>query len=280
MANLTAPQVNIGMQVVHTTPGRVRLKTCSENIDIPTLKTIVQQLEQQEGIYEVKLNQSTGSMVVSFDVSTMSLSRLWEILEDLNIIGDDTPSLASPTTEAVESKSPLSVNATVKLAEDLIDSLVPMIACMLVNQRLRISGWRALPVSLVTSKLTRRVMGQLKAELGELTAQKNLTPTLTPTITPSFQVVHSTPGRVRLRVPQLAKDADYGHRLEQLILTTDGVTSVRVNISAASVAIAYQSHLDMLPYLANLLQEANFNATNDTSNTTSASAELTASSQT
>jgi hypothetical protein len=279
MANLTAPQVNIGMQVVHTTPGRVRLKTCSENIDIPTLKTIVQQLQQQEGIYEVKLNDSTGSIVVSFDVSTMSLSRLWEILEDLNIIGDRTPSLASPTTETVESKSP-PVNATVKLAEDLIDSLVPMIACMLVNQRLRISGWQALPVSLVTSKLTRRVMGQLKAELGELSAQKNLTPSLTPTITPSFQVVHSTPGRVRLRVPQLAKDADYGHRLEQLILTTDGVTSVRVNRSAASVAIAYQSHLDMLPYLANLLQEANFNATNDTSNNNSADTELTASSQT
>ncbi len=257
MANGTTPQIEIAMQVVHNTPGRVRLKACSKNIDIPTLKAIAQQLQQHEGIYEVKLNNSTGSMVVSFDVSSMSLSRLWEILEDLNI-HEGTPTLTSPTTETetVKNKSPKPVNTAVTLAADLIDSLVPMIACMLVNQKLRISGWRSLPVTLITSKLTRGVMEQLKAESGELTTEKNLTPTLAP----SFQVLHSTPGRVRLRVPQVGNDVDYAQRLEQLILSTDGVTNVRINPSAASVAIAHQSHLDMLPYLAKLAEEANLTA--------------------
>ena len=74
---------------------------------------------------------------------------------------------------------------------------------------------------------------------------------------------------------QVTKDADYAHRLEQLILTTDGVTNVRINRSAGSVAIAYQSHLDMLPFLANLLQEANLNATNFNTNKASVSPQLT-----
>ncbi len=252
MANVTTEQTNIGMQVVHNTPGRIRLKACSKNIDIPNLKAIAQQLQQHEGIYEVKLNNSTGSLVVSFDVSTMSLSRLWEILKNLNI-DERTPALISPTTEAVENKSSQPVNPAVTFTADLIDSIIPITVCMLVNRNLGISGWRAIPVTLVTSKLTRGVMEQLKPESGELTTEKNLTPT----VAPSFQVLHSTLGRVRLRVPQVGNDVDYGQRLEQLILSTDGVTNVRVNSSAASVAIAHEPHLDMLPYLAKLVEEAN-----------------------
>ncbi len=253
MANTTTPQTDIVMQVVHKTSGRVRLKADSKNIDIPTLKTIAQQLQQHEGIYEVKLNNSTGSMVVSFDVSTMSLSQLWEILEGLNIAPQISP-LTSPTTEVVEKKSSGAINTAVTLGADLIDSLVPMIACMLVNQKLGISGWRSLPISLLTSKLTRGIMEEIKSESGELTTEKNLTPT----VAPSFQVLHSTLGRVRLRVPQVGNDVDYTHRLEQLILGTDGVTNVKINRSVASVAIAHEPHLDMLPYLAKLVEEANF----------------------
>jgi hypothetical protein len=268
MANVTAPPTNIPMEVVHSTPGRVRLKARSKEIDIPTLKAITQQLQQYEGIYEVKLNYASGSIVVSFDVSTMSVSKLWEILEDLNI-SDRTPAVTLPTTETVENQSTLPVKTKVTLVEDLIDSLVPTIACMLVNQNLKISGWRSVPVSLITSKLVRGIMEQLKTtEVGELTTEKKEE-------TPSFQVVHSTPGRVRLRVPQVAKDVDYSQRLEQLILTTDGVNHVRINRSAASVAIAYESHLDMLPYLANLLQEANLSGTDLKTNIIAASPEVT-----
>ncbi len=252
MANVTTGQTNIAMQVVHNTPGRLRLKACSKNIDIPTLKAIAQQLQQHEGIYEVKLNNTSGSMVVSFDVSTISLSQLWEILKDLNI-DERTPASISPTTEAVENKSSQPINNTVTFTAGLIDSLVPMTICMFVNQKLGISGWRSLPISLLTSKLTRGIMEDIKAQLEELTTEKNSTPT----VTPSFQVLHSTLGRVRLRVPQVGNDVEYAQRLEQLILSTDGVTNVRINRSAVSVAIAHEPHLDMLPYVAKLVEEAN-----------------------
>ncbi|MGD1805057.1 HMA2 domain-containing protein [Dapis sp. BLCC M126] len=261
MANKTTPQ-DIPMEVVHQTPGRVRLKACSKNIDIPTLKAIAKQLQQHEGIYEVKLNNCTGSMVASFDVSTMPLSHLWEILESLNI-NSQSPTLTSPTTEVVENKSPGTINTAVTVGADLIDSLVPMIACMLVNQKLRIFGWRSLPISLMTSKLTRGIMKQLKVQLEELTTDKNLTPT----VAPSFQVLHSTLGRVRLRVPQVGNDVDYAQRLEQLILSTDGVTNVRINSSATSVAIAHEPHLDMLPYLAKLVEEANLTTSESSQST-------------
>jgi Cu2+-exporting ATPase len=55
----------------------------------------------------------------------------------------------------------------------------------------------------------------------------------------AYQIVHEIPGRIRFRVPRLATDPDYVHRLTVLTQADTKVTDVRVNTAAASVALSY-----------------------------------------
>lgn len=55
----------------------------------------------------------------------------------------------------------------------------------------------------------------------------------------TYQVVHSTPGRVRFRIPRIAHDSNYAQRLQRLLAAEPQVTSVRLKPAAASVVIRY-----------------------------------------
>jgi P-type Cu2+ transporter len=73
------------------------------------------------------------------------------------------------------------------------------------------------------------------------------------------QIVHTIPGRVRFRVPQLAENDQYADRLQQLLESDNWVTKVRVNRQAASIAISYQlgcSDRHMQAYLMRLIEDA------------------------
>ena len=56
----------------------------------------------------------------------------------------------------------------------------------------------------------------------------------------SWQILHQLPGRVRVRVPELAAHARYGAWLQSALNALPGVTSVRVNQAARSVVIKHQ----------------------------------------
>lgn len=55
-----------------------------------------------------------------------------------------------------------------------------------------------------------------------------------------FRLVHSSPGRMRFRVPRLGCDADYAQCLQTLLKTYPGVTQVRVNRAAMSATVQYE----------------------------------------
>ncbi|MEQ8961099.1 MAG: heavy metal translocating P-type ATPase, partial [Coleofasciculus sp. C2-GNP5-27] len=55
----------------------------------------------------------------------------------------------------------------------------------------------------------------------------------------TYRVVHSTPGRVRFRIPRIAHDSNYAQRLQRLLAAEPQVTSVRLKPAAASVVIRY-----------------------------------------
>ncbi|BAZ50596.1 cation transporting ATPase [Nostoc sp. NIES-4103] len=57
----------------------------------------------------------------------------------------------------------------------------------------------------------------------------------------TYSVVHTTPGRVRLRVPRLRHDADYAQRLQSLLEADPLVTNVRIKAAAASLVVTYNS---------------------------------------
>ena len=55
------------------------------------------------------------------------------------------------------------------------------------------------------------------------------------------QIIQATPGRLQVRVPQLAHDAELAGQLEQFALHTGGITSILINRAAASFVITYRA---------------------------------------
>lgn len=88
-------------------------------------------------------------------------------------------------------------------------------------------------------------------------------------IQPSTSVcslVHAVPGRVRFRVPRLSWDGEYAKRLQKSMEALKGVTQVRVNPAAASIAINYttklHSEVEMRSLLASHIQNMDLRVTN------------------
>ncbi|SRR5579875_276700 len=60
-------------------------------------------------------------------------------------------------------------------------------------------------------------------------------------VTVRYALRHVVPGRVRIRVEELAHDGEFGKRLRGLLMAEPGVTSVRVNRWCASAIITYDT---------------------------------------
>ncbi len=56
-----------------------------------------------------------------------------------------------------------------------------------------------------------------------------------------YTIAHAVSGRVRLKMPQLAIDADFARRLKQALDADEYVNRVRINRPAASIAINYNN---------------------------------------
>ncbi len=60
-------------------------------------------------------------------------------------------------------------------------------------------------------------------------------------LTGPYSIVHSIPGRVRLRVPRLARDDRYAYRLQVLLEAEPNVTRVRIKPTASSLVVNYKT---------------------------------------
>jgi Cu2+-exporting ATPase len=56
-----------------------------------------------------------------------------------------------------------------------------------------------------------------------------------------YHVVHQNQQRIRLKVPLLAEDSEYGEKLKYLIKSRLEVTEVRINRAAASIAVEFEN---------------------------------------
>lgn len=77
---LNLQQIGSSFQVVHATPGRLRLRTNDISLK-PALKTFAEVLRQQEGVNEVQIHQQTGSLVVKFDENKSQSQALASLLQ-------------------------------------------------------------------------------------------------------------------------------------------------------------------------------------------------------
>ena len=57
----------------------------------------------------------------------------------------------------------------------------------------------------------------------------------------NYQVIHSSLGRCRIRVPQVASDSEYASKLYWLVKSLDFVTGIRINPVASSLVVNYDA---------------------------------------
>ena len=147
--------------------------------------------------------------------------------------------------------SPAKIDWPAKLIE-----AIPLLAGVVITRRFNLHGWRAILAYIVAAGATRQLIEVLESEVNLDTLLTGLAATsadsnghgqpLTLDTQASslllseetHQVVHATPGRLRVRVP-LADNPDYARHLQRRLSGDQRLQSVRVNPHATSVTIKY-----------------------------------------
>ena len=129
-----------------------------------------------------------------------------------------------------------------------IEMILPVAIGVFVTSRFQLRGANALLVNLLVASLTRQLFVQLKQEPSKTLTlsdrpSNNVQDHLDTSETnfESYSIAHAVPGRVRLKMPQLTIDADFARRLQQALNADEYVKQVRINRSAASIAINYNN---------------------------------------
>lgn len=182
----------------------------------------------------------------------------------------DAASPSEVSSSTLAQTKPSSSDLTSQLGQWLentseIAAILPVVAGLFVTSRLRLRGAQALLVNLTIASLVRQAILQVKkqAKTSPDSSQQALpaseeTPS---TEEEDYKIVHSVPGRIRLRIPRLINDSLYAQRLEKLLSAESKVKHVRINSAASSLIIQYDgegmSELELGMYLLNILDRAN-----------------------
>jgi len=160
-----------------------------------------------------------------------------------------------------------------------ISAILPVLAGLFITSRLQLRGAQALLANLAIAAIARQAVQQLKKQAHQtsanlVSANGQTAPDFSePDSVPSAQtvedytIIHSTLGRIRLRIPRLIADAAYAKRLENLLSNDERVTGVRLNRTAASLVIQYDgtgvSELDLGMRLLEILDQAEKGSASD-----------------
>lgn len=170
-----------------------------------------------------------------------------------------------------------------------IATILPVLVGLFVTSRLRLRGVQSLIVNLAIAAVARQLFSQLKKQAHPVVSeqpreQSHTEPSYTqaqssPTgqvnavsanRAEDYMIVHSVPGRIRLRIPRLMSDAIYAKRLEKLLQAEDKVLGTRMNRSASSLAIQYDgagfTELELGLRLLQILDQAEQMPTNSAAN--------------
>ncbi|ACB50360.1 unknown [Crocosphaera subtropica ATCC 51142] len=142
-----------------------------------------------------------------------------------------------------------------------IEMILPVILGIFITSRLQLRGANALIVNLAIASISRQIFTNLK----------NITPTVPVSSSNGvktakaqedslYTIVHSVPGRIRIKIPRLSQDIEFCEILSQLLAEDDHVIEARINRAAASVVIHYEaqglSDVELGLRLLNLMNRA------------------------
>ena len=250
MEKSTASSTSVECEIVHAVRGRVRLRLfgdCAREL----LPKIAHHL-QQAGIFSVKIKPTSNSLVVTFDPEVISLKEFTDSLQSVGLIKTATKAKEQLTDQSRA------------ITYSRLFSLVPPLIGLAIARGLQVSGWKSILTYILAAGVTREVIDQVTGEAEnesenvELSSVKQISTTevvaeeispLLRAIETDFEIVHQTPGRIRLRVPRISRDhavpakadRNYGQELKHLLEQDNRITAIRLKTNSSSVVILYDS---------------------------------------
>ncbi len=237
MVNQTATTGTGNVKLVQAVEGCVQLRA-GDSTGILYLNLLGQQVGQEPGIVAVSTEEKTGDLIIVFNPHVIPLIQVLEMLQGWGISG--IKSDADPVKQV----------GNFLLHHQELETLAPMIAGMLVTQTLKLRGGWALLGNVIAASVTRQAIAQLEqnsTDAAVITVPAVATPA--PTAAQSavkapsgmgVAIVHAIPGRVRLRVPNIAKDSTCADRLQTALCAQPEVTEIRLNPLTASIVVQYE----------------------------------------
>ncbi|MBZ8179466.1 hypothetical protein [Oscillatoria salina] len=257
MTKVRVPRDRCGFEVVSAVGGRMRLRATDKNAQ-GKLEVVAQKLRQKNGVREIRPNQQTGSLVVKFEPNIIKQTQI------LAVLGESGIGEIKALSEA-EKRATRQANAVAEAATRL-QSFVPSIGGILLTRSLGFYGWTALPVYLISTSLIREVWEQLDLGIPGIAREKKSSPDEELTTenvekqAAVYRILHAVPGRIRVLIPEVAKNADYAKRLERLAVADNRIINIRISSDTASVIVDYSANRvdqdEMESYLASLIQAA------------------------
>lgn len=254
-AGLNCQNVESRLQVVHATPGRVRLCANDNNLK-SAIQSLSQQLRQQDGVREVVMNQQTGSLVITFDENYLSLPQVLALIQKQMGVAELAATSEEKKTDLFAAWK--SVDFWKQQGLDFI----PLFTGLAVTGGLGISGLAALPIYMLAAEATRQAIDLVRGEgliaQGDEEEKSEVvrgSAEVPPTPYP-FHVVHTIPGRVRFHIPRFNQDRAYAKQVERLLKADAQVTRFRINQDAASLVINYKPDELPISHWVELLQSA------------------------
>lgn len=132
---------------IHQVPGRLRVRTPLVKKDPECAQSLVRTLQQFRGVHSVKVSVTTGSIVVSYDDTSVDSSQLMKEMRRSGVLGNV---IAFPSRSAGGSSSKPSYATTGKSPEG-----APEVASSVKNQIVQLLVEKA--ISHYTKKLFARV---------------------------------------------------------------------------------------------------------------------------
>lgn len=237
MEKNAASFTNVKFAIVHAVKGRVRLRF-SGDFARELLPKIVDRLRQQAGVLAVQIKQPSNSLVVTFVTDAISVEQLTDSLQSCGLIPTANQAIAEPT------------NDSSAVTYSRLFSLIPPLVGIVIARSLQVSGWKSILTYILAAGVTREVIDVATGESEEVesspikpvskteVATEEISTLLT-AIETEYEIVHQIPGRIRLRVPKISCDRNYGQELKHLLEKDQRISDVRLKINSSSVVISY-----------------------------------------
>ncbi|NMG07265.1 HMA2 domain-containing protein [Brasilonema sp. UFV-L1] len=253
--SIAKPHSTVVYSITYATSGRVGFCVPQISIDPTYVQRLLTLLACDPQVITQQINEIAGSVVIDYKPGIMSDSEMRLYLACL--IQSASNEVTIPEPENVVSSSSVSQTATrPSVAQEKENGEQPVEANVLfepelvgiktsLDSKLEWTGICCAP-KLVSEGVSPEPKFEEACKIPTPQNQSNhspqkISPRAKQPAKVAYSIAHAIPGRIRFRIPRIAKDSKYVQRLKALLKADPLVSGDRINTNAASIVITYNS---------------------------------------